>query len=48
MKANWDCKDYRKMRVAPLRFTETDIELIHLGMDGRQKLLASTTLASVR
>jgi hypothetical protein len=35
MKANWDLYDYRKMRMAPLAFTATDIELIRLGIDSR-------------
>jgi hypothetical protein len=46
MKANWGPNDYRKMKMAPLSFTATDIELIHLGIDGRASLLASSAKAA--
>lgn len=47
MKANWDLNDYRRMRMAPLTFTETDIELIHLGWDSRARLLAASRVTEV-
>jgi hypothetical protein len=35
MKANWDQADYTEMSMRPLPFTETDIILIHQGLDLR-------------
>ena len=35
MKARWDIKDYSKMRVKPLEFTDEDIHMIYLGLAAR-------------
>ncbi len=35
MKGNWTSEDLQNMRFKPLHFTQKDIELIHLGLDGR-------------
>ena len=35
MKARWDSSDYRSMARQPLRFTETDLELIARGLERR-------------
>jgi hypothetical protein len=35
MKGYWDLSDYRRMARQPLPFTDLDIQLIRLGLDGR-------------
>jgi len=41
MKAQWTLEDFDEMAFRPLPFTDTDVELIHNGLDVREAHMAS-------
>jgi hypothetical protein len=43
MKAVWDLTDFTGMTFKPLPFTQTDVELIHNGLDRRELRMASAS-----
>jgi len=43
MKAFWGPFDYSRMAVAPLVFAPEDVQLIHQGLEGREKSLAANS-----
>jgi hypothetical protein len=50
MKARWDDRDFSEMRIKPLPFTASDVDLIQRGVDGRSRNagLLAEKLTSVR